>query len=388
MDGGEIWIYNSGSSKLNLKRNIIICIILMLTSITLSVYIKKDSSGSDSLIIFSQDFTLKELAEKNNVPVKEILHILSHADPAVWDVARNRPIKTIIKNPDAVKNAVEHIKGDVQPSKDIAKYISWTLYLSLILLLIFSRKHIKKIRVWIMVLTVLVFGLILGANPNPMESSVKLFKLFNSMKGSPNIVVVSFILFTFFSIMGSKFMCSWGCQLGALQECLFNIPVFKRKHEVKVPFSLSFGLRIVIFIIFFILLFGFGYGVVFGIKDFVVYHHLNYFKIFDFHELAAIAFYSLPIFILSSFFIFRPFCHYICPFGLYSWLLENVALNKIRINEKKCIQCEKCINACPTEAMKYIYNHKRKYFLPDCWSCGNCIDVCPVDAIEYRGSGT
>lgn len=120
-----------------------------------------------------------------------------------------------------------------------------------------------------------------------------------------------------------------------------------------------------------------------GIKDFVIYHHINYFKIFNFGGLAVVALYSLPIFILASLFIFRFYCQLICPFGLYAWLLENIAINKIKIIEDKCIECRKCVKDCPTEAMKGIYENERKYFLPDCWSCGVCIETCPTNAIKY-----
>ena len=92
---------------------------------------------------------------------------------------------------------------------------------------------------------------------------------------------------------------------------------------------------------------------------------------------------TLPILILSSLYVYRPFCQLICPFGLYAWLLENFAVNKITINEDKCKNCKECVNSCPTQAMKGIYEKRRAYFLPDCWACGKCIEVCPTDAIKY-----
>jgi len=172
--------------------------------------------------------------------------------------------------------------------------------------------------------------------------------------------------------------------LGALQESIFNLPVFKRKYQFKIPFILSLFLRLTLFGVFLGLLFGFGYGIVNGIKNFVIYHHINYFKVFNLHDLALVSLYFLPLFVLLSVFVYRPFCQLICPFGLYSWVLENLAFNKVRIDEKKCTKCGKCVSSCPTEAMKGIYSYKRKHFLPDCWSCGICIGACPTGAIEYK----
>lgn len=137
--------------------------------------------------------------------------------------------------------------------------------------------------------------------------------------------------------------------------------------------------RLVFFVVFIMLLFGIGLD----IKNYVIYHQVNYFKLFRPANLAPFALYSLVVLVLASFFVFRPFCQFICPFGLWAWLLQNIAINKIRIERDKCIDCKKCEKACPTGAMKAIYENKRKHFLPDCWSCGKCIDVCPTDAIKY-----
>jgi NAD-dependent dihydropyrimidine dehydrogenase PreA subunit len=262
------------------------------------------------------------------------------------------------------------------------KLIFLAFYLSFILLFIFNLKNIGKARAIVLICTVLIFGIAFGATPNPMESLVKVFKLFNKMEGEGKILISIFFIFTTFSLIGSKFICSWGCPIGALQECLFNVMGCRSKHSIRIPFWLYSMLRMFIFGVFLVLLFGFGDAVVYGIKDFVVYHHVNYFKIFNFHELAKIALYTLPVFIILSLFIFRPFCHCVCPFGLYSWLLENISINRIHIDTEKCIRCGKCVNVCPTSAMKDIYN-KKVYFLAECWSCGKCKDICPVGAITY-----
>jgi len=141
----------------------------------------------------------------------------------------------------------------------------------------------------------------------------------------------------------------------------------------------SLVFRSAFFVVFIMLLFGIGLDV----KNFVIFHQVNYFKLFRPANLAPFALYSLVVLVSASFFVFRPFCQFICPFSLWAWLLQNIAINKIRIERDKCIDCKKCEKACPTGAMKAIYEDKRKHFLPDCWSCGKCIDMCPTNAIKY-----
>ncbi len=368
--------------KFNMKNNIYLCVIVVLISGIIALYMSNYAGIVNKPIVVSPDSTLRQIAQSNDIPVKKILHILSHDDPSIWKVSRNQPIRTIAIDSDVVGAAVAHIKEEFSPIRDAVKFIFLAFYLSFILLFIFNLKNMGKARIIILICTVFIFGIAFGATPNPMESLVKIFKLFNEMEGEGKMLISIFLIFSIFSLIGSKFICSWGCPIGSLQECLFNVMEYRSKHSIRIPFWLYSMLRIFIFGVFLALLFGFGNGIVYGFKDFVIYHHVNYFKIFNFYELAKIALYTLPVFITLSLFIFRPFCHFICPFGLYSWLLENIAINRIHIDTKKCIQCEKCVNVCPTNAMKDIYN-KKVYFRADCWSCGKCKDICPVDAITY-----
>jgi ferredoxin len=370
-----------------MKKNVILSVFLVAMTASLSIAMHWRAfraGGAKEGIYFSTDMTLKDLARKNSVPLKELLHKLSHEGVKAWDLPRDVPIKTLGIDAHRIEHALEHARLEQKPFVALAKYILWALWISLVLLFILTRQAIRRSRIIALLIVVLLFGVLFGATPNPMESIVKLFKMFNRMQGRPVAVILSFILFSLFSLAGSKMICSWGCPLGALQESLFSIPLFKRKYAFKLPFFLSLPVRCVLFIAFFLLLFGIGLG----IRNFVIYHHVNYFKIFDYKELAVVALYSLPLLGLLSFFLYRPFCQLVCPFGLYAWVLENMAVNKIRIDESRCIQCGKCITACPTQAMKGICEKKRAYFLPDCWSCGACIEACPEGAVHYGPHGS
>ena len=326
----------------------------------------------------SRQMTLAEAAQSNDIPVKAFIHELSHTDPDVWNLPRHVTIKYLRISDQSLQQALDRVMQERTPIVDMMKYVIMALWVSTALLLILVRKQLGTVRLTVMALTVLVFGVIMGASPNPMTALVKFFKMLNRQQDREITVAVSLIVFTAFSLLGGKLLCGWACPLGSLQELVYSTPFLKRRRAFKLPFALSLAARLVLFVSFVLLLFGAGLR----LRNVVLYQYVDYFRLFRFGALARFALYTLPVLLLLSFFIFRPFCQLVCPFGLYAWLLENLAVNKPRIIEERCTHCEKCVAACPTGAMRETYR-KRRYFLPDCWSCGACIESCPDDAVVY-----
>ena len=125
----------------------------------------------------------------------------------------------------------------------------------------------------------------------------------------------------------------------------------------------------------------FLFEIIGGRRGFVIYHYINAFDLFnlDFEMFSILL--TIVIALLVSFTIYRPFCQFICPFGLVSWIAERFSIFRVRIDKEKCTQCGACINACPLEAAKGRVNRKK---LPaDCFSCARCLNTCPTDALKY-----
>ena len=220
-------------------------------------------------------------------------------------------------------------------------------------------------------------GFLLGKSPNPMEGIVKVFKSMVGLYPDPAAKVIAFIFFILLAVIGNKLVCGWACPFGALEELLYSMPLFKKIKRRKLPFAVTNTVRAGLFAVMVLVLF----GIVGGKKGTVIYHSLNPFNLFNFEFETVSILMTTIVALIASFFVYRPFCQFICPFGFVSWIAERVSIFRVRINREKCTQCGACIKACPLEAAEGRVNGKR---LPaDCFSCTRCLNVCSFDAIEY-----
>lgn len=361
---------------------------LMVTTSAMALFIKYHPFQEEEQIAVRDEMSLRHIAERNNVSIDEMIPLL----PPEYRTGRARtllglhePVKELGLRKEAIVATIRRAQAEGFPATDVARYILWSVWLVGAGGLLLYGRHIRRIRVIWLVLTLTLFGLLLGAAPNPMEAVVKFHKLIQAVPGNPAVfVIVNLAIFTLLSIIGAKMLCSWGCQLGALQETLYNLPILKTlKRNWKLPFAASFAVRVTVYLLFFVLFFEL-LNINQGGPGSILYHHLNMFKIYDFYDLALFTLLLIPIILVASLVIFRPFCHLICPFGLYSWLLENVALYRVRKSSgEQCNGCRRCEDACPTDAMKAMNEGGRRYFLPDCWSCGSCIAACPTGSLRF-----
>jgi polyferredoxin len=188
------------------------------------------------------------------------------------------------------------------------------------------------------------------------------------------LVFLAFALMTF---IGVKLVCGWGCPVGTLQELLYRLPLLGSLKKKRIPFWISNSIRVLFFAFFLIFLL----GLFFGWKDQSLYRYFNPFKLFEWNFRVTAPIFVILIFGLSLIH-YRPYCMFVCPFGLFSWLIQDVSIFKIRVNQDTCLDCGKCGRACPTGAAGGILEGKT--FKADCFSCARCLNACPNDSLEYR----
>lgn len=74
----------------------------------------------------------------------------------------------------------------------------------------------------------------------------------------------------------------------------------------------------------------------------------------------------------------RFWCKYVCPSGAVFSLGNLFRLTERKV-ESSCINCNKCIEICPFDAIKPDFTTR----VTDCTQCQSCAGVCPTHAIKF-----
>lgn len=83
----------------------------------------------------------------------------------------------------------------------------------------------------------------------------------------------------------------------------------------------------------------------------------------------------------------RTQCGLFCPLGALQSVTNKTNVFEIRIDQEKCVQCNKCIRVCPTFSIDEE-SLGRGRVKASCTKCGKCVDACPQKALYYHVKGT
>ena len=194
-----------------------------------------------------------------------------------------------------------------------------------------------------------------------------------------------------YGIMFGRWICGWLCPFGLLQDLLHKIKTPKMKKN-KVTRVLSF-FKYVVLVVFSIII-----PLLYMLRDFPLPGFCKYIcpagtiggalallanpnndnvfamlgPLFTWKFALAVSI------VVSSVFIYRIFCRFLCPLGALYGFFNKFSLLGIKLEKDKCINCGKCISVCKMD-IHHVGDH-------ECIGCGDCVGVCPTKAIIYKGS--
>lgn len=259
------------------------------------------------------------------------------------------------------------------------KFCLWFLFMISCFVLLRRRKITRRARLWLYAAGFTIFGVMLGADPSPM-GTVKDAIVLYAAKGfifKPRMIAFSVFILTV--VLANKFICSWGCQLGALQDFLFrlnrngNDTGQGRLPQFRIPFLVSNAIRILFLVALILVALTLSYDITSDIDPF---------KIFKPMKMSLIGWFFVAGTLVLSLFVYRPWCHLFCPFGLVGWLFEKLSIFRVKVDYSQCIACQACAKTCPSAVMGAILKRDRMV-IPDCFSCGNCVESCPTGAVRF-----
>ena len=208
-----------------------------------------------------------------------------------------------------------------------------------------------------------------GLHPSPVCSFGKgfAFPIVSGRIGHPQILLLAAAIVT--TLVGAKAFCGWVCPLGAIQELIGRIPHLRR-HVLS--FRLTNTIRIAAMVLFFALLIAISK---------ISYDYFNPFEMLHWREFdRPLIWAPFVIVILASLYLYRPFCSFLCPIGLLSWLFERFSVGKIRVGTE-CNQCGVCLDKTDCQALPALVASEK--VIPDCHGCGDCFGTCSKEAISW-----
>ncbi|MHC4289551.1 MAG: 4Fe-4S binding protein [Planctomycetota bacterium] len=163
--------------------------------------------------------------------------------------------------------------------------------------------------------------------------------IFDTSYAIPWVVLAFFFLPLVFTLFFGRSFCAAVCPLGAVQDIVLLRPL-------NIPPWLETTLRLLawLYLTVAILLAATG-------SAFIICRYDPFVAFFRFSANPAIWVISFSMLIIAIF-VGRPYCRFLCPYGLILRQLVRISKFRVTITPDECIHCRLCEGACPFGAIE------------------------------------
>ena len=142
-----------------------------------------------------------------------------------------------------------------------------------------------------------------------------------------------------FALFVGRVFCGGACPLGVIQDLIIIKPI-----------SLPTGIRKALGLIPYIYL---GLAILYTVTktDFIICRYDPFVGIFRMNASFTMLVLGAS-FLIIGMFVGRPYCRFLCPYGvLLSWM-SSVSKRHLSITPSECVDCKLCAHSCPMDAIK------------------------------------
>jgi len=235
--------------------------------------------------------------------------------------------------------------------------------------LIYKRKLTKKRKILLLICSLIVGGIILGGVPNVVLGIQNIFSELRAL----SIAFFTIIIISLLLILGlffGRIFCGYVCPLGALQELLSMVRFTSRSKSLKIRKKIKMILRWIFFTVYLVCTIIFGVELTLFMNPFLGFQIIRH----PFNLMIQVALIFLLSITVASFFYYRPYCRWFCPFGALACELSKFSRIKY-IRTESCLDCSLCEKICPT--LEAFRDSKKG----ECYLCNRCVDFCDYESI-------
>lgn len=230
----------------------------------------------------------------------------------------------------------------------------------------------RNLRGLFLVASVVILGFYKGACPCPISSMQNLVLAGLGLDIAWQSLIWFLALLPITYLFGRVY-CGWICHLGALQEFIY-LPAKIKILQAEKTQKILRAIRIFFLIALIIQLF---------ITKTNIFKHYDPFKVaFNLIGTNTISWVLLGLLLISSVFIYRPFCKAVCPIGLILGWINKIPGASVVGNNGACSGCKTCDNNCKIRAITRDDKFSR-LDNQECIACGECINNCNKNALHF-----
>ncbi|MBN1442654.1 MAG: 4Fe-4S binding protein, partial [Planctomycetes bacterium] len=202
------------------------------------------------------------------------------------------------------------------------------------------KKRSRSAMVWLGIFALIYFGFYREGCVCPIGATQNIaLALFDASYAVPAVVAFFFFLPLIFALFFGRGFCGGVCPLGAIQDVVLLRPV-------RLPLWLDHSLRVLAYVYL-------GLAVLLATTGsaFIICRYdpfVSFFRLDGGRNMLLFG----GCLLLVGVFVGRPYCRYLCPYGVLLGLASRFSRGRVAITPDKCVRCRLCEDSCPFGAIR------------------------------------